>query len=308
LPHEPSSVLKNQIEAERARLREEYTQTGISQSSYLALREQADGAIAALEHAGLGARLAALREPRGVIHAVVRLLEDPRADVVAPSNEEVYRAGLLISRLVRLTRAFARAPAAWVDALAALLSAIESGDESAGAGMAMLEFAAACRGSKVSITPSGPECCTLVLDGWRCGAAAVVVEEEGGLIEAAARAEATLRALRLPGLIIFEVGGVLPSAPRLARAANEQAAASEMRRHLDAYIEPRLEAVAGAVNTDFAFAGFFSAVLSSVVVSSGRAIYVWCPRAANLCSMRDARMSKLERLMDRLSRPVPDQD
>ncbi len=299
------SPLSSAVSSERQRLREEYAASGFSTGDYEYLRQQADDSTVALKSAGLTRGLDALKAPRGVINAVVRLLHDPAAEVAPPTNAEVYAAGLLISRLSRLTRAFAHAPEAWFNALASLLESIEADADDIDARLALLEFAAACRGAKVKIAPNGAARASLDLEGWKCGVAAVVVAHADALSEAANAGEDALRELRLPGIIIFEITSALPPAPRLARVANEETALAEMRRHLDTYIEPRLEAVAHEVNTDFAFAGFFSAVMSSVVVSSGRAFYAWCPRAANLCPPRDARLIRLERFMHRLSRPQP---
>lgn len=295
--------LKAQLASERERLRAEYVAGGFSQDDYEALREQADHAVSALQSAGLRDGLGSIKAPRSVINAVVRLLTDPNAEVAAPANAEVYEAGLLISRLSRLTRGFVHAPAAWFDRLAALLVAIEAGDERAAASLGLLEFAAACRGAKMPIKPASEASAIVEIDGWKCGAVAVVAANAAGVVDAARAGEALLRELHLPGIIIMEVGDALPPAPRLARVANEGTALAEMRRHMDEFIEPRLAEMAAAVDTRFAFAAFFSAVLSSVIVSSGRAVYAWCPRAANLCSSRDARMVKLEKFMNKLAKP-----
>ncbi len=295
--------LERHLRAAAAESRRSFQTTEFSRDDYEQLLAKAGSLADKLLGFGVGeAAVHAVRDRARVLEAVVRLLDDPGAGVVAPSNDEVYFAGLLVSRLDLVTENLAGAPKAWFEQLELLLSDLADSNAATGAArrMALIEFGGLCRRSGISCRPNAaPLSATLEIDDWSFAAAPEVADTPESLPAAATRACDTLRALKRPGLVVLDAGGAMPDAPALRRVGNDASAMIEMRRHVDQFIIDNHEQLVAAVDTDFAFGAVVSAVLHSVNVSTGRIAFASCARAVNLCDPDDPRAARLGVFMNR---------
>lgn len=301
--------LRRHLSAQADRLRAEYLRRGFTRDDYHHLVERAEATIAAATEMGIpSGGLAALRDSRNVLGSVLRLLGDPAAETVAPSNAQVYEAALMIARLSRLTGQMKGAPKAWKDQLGLLLSELDAGSDDGAMRLVMLEFAAICRDAGVRIEPvatggvsMGAE---IGLDEWTFAAACALADGAGTMCKAAAEGCAALKQMKRPGIVVIDAGSAMPDAPTLRRVGNDQTGELEMQRHVDQFIIDQHGAMVEAVDTQFAFAAAVGAVLQTVNVSAGRVNFAACYRVVNLCDPDDARAPRLRRFMERFSRPV----
>jgi hypothetical protein len=292
--------LERRLRAAAARGRADFAPPQFARDDYAMLAGRAGALADGLAARGLSdAAVESVREHGRVLASVVRLLDDPGAAVAAPSNDAVYRAGLVVARLQRAVAQLAGAPAAWNDALDALLT--EDDPATAARRMTNVEFAGVCRAARIPCRPlAGPAAASVEIDEWTLAAAADVADEPAGLAPAARRACDTLRALKRPGLIVLDAGGAIPDAPSLRRVGSDATAMIEMRCVVDQFIVDRHDELTAAVDTDFAFGAVVSVVLHSMNVSSGRLVFASSTRAFNLCEPDDARAPRLAAFMSRL--------
>jgi len=295
--------LERHLRAAAAESRRSFETTEFSRDDYEQLLVKAGSLADKLLGFGVSeAAVDAVRERAQVLEAVVRLLDDPGAGVVAPSNDEVYFAGLLVSRLDLAAGNLTGAPKAWFEQLELLLGDLTDSGAATGAAqrMALIEFGGLCRRSGISCRPgSEPLSAMLEIDDWSFVAAPEVADTPDSLSAAATRACDTLRTLKRPGLVVLDAGGAMPDAPALRRVGNDASAMIEMRRHVDQFIIDNHEQLVAAVDTDFAFGAVISAVLHSVNVSTGRIAFASCARAVNLCDPDDPRAARLGVFMNR---------
>lgn len=303
---EQDQPLRRQLTAQADRLRAEYLREGFTRDDYHHLIERADQTIAEAGALGIDApALAPLRESRAVLFSVLKLLSDPSAQAVAPSNNQVYREALKIARLARLTGQLKGAPRAWRDQLAALLGEMSGQDDQAARRLVLLEFATLCRASGIHVEPAGTLGAEIEFDEWTLAACPAIAEKSAGVAAAAKEACSGLVAMKRPGIVVIDAGAAMPDAPSLRRVANDRTAEIEMQRHVDQFIIDYHEEMVEAVDTQFAFAAVVGAVLHSVNVSTRRVNFAACYRMVNLCDPEDARAPRLRRFMDRFSNPAP---
>lgn len=297
----PAGPLEQRLKAAAAESRRNYLTSGFSRDGYAELASRGKALCQSFEQMGIETdALGFVRDLTGVLESVVKLLDNPKAPVVAPTNDEVYRAGLLIARLRLATANLAGAPKAWAEQFAALIEEIPNDSSIAPRRMALIEFAGMCRAKKIPCRPHH-DCvaATVEMDDWSIAVAPELADAPSELASAATRACDTLQSLRRPGLILLDVGGALPDAPRLHRVGNDATAMIEMRRHLDQFIVDHHEEIVNAVDIDFAFGAIISAVLHGVNVSAGRIAFASCTRAVNLCETDDPRTPHLAAFMNR---------
>jgi hypothetical protein len=274
---------------------------GFSRDGYAELASRGKTLSQSLEKLGVETdALDLVRDLTRVLEAVVKLLDDPKAAVVAPTNDEVYHAGLLISRLRLAVANLAGAPKAWAEQFACLLADISTDTNDGPRRMALIEFAGMCRVKKIPCRPH-PDliAATIDIDDWSIAIAPEVADAPKSLAASATRACQTLKALRRPGLVLIDAGGAIPDAPGLHRVGNDATAMIEMRRHIDQFIVDHHDELVEAVDIDFAFGAVISAVLHGVNVSAGRISFASCTRAVNLCDTDDARTPHLAAFMNR---------
>lgn len=302
-PTDSPGPLERHLRAAAARSRQSFETVEFSRDDYEPLLAKAQSLADTLLGFGLSeGAVDPVRDRARVLEAVVRLLDDPSAKVVAPSNDEVYLAGLLVSRLDLAAGNLAGAPKAWFEEFESLLSDLDATGQATGAAkrMTLLEFGGLCRRSGISCRPNAePLSASLEVDDWTFAAAPEVADAPESLTDAASRACDTLRSLKRPGLIVLDAGGALPEAPGLRRVGNDASAMIEMRRHVDQFIIDHHDQLVAAVDPDFAFGAVVSAVLHSVNVSTGRIAFASCARVVNLCDPDDPRAARLGVFMNR---------
>lgn len=300
-PREPGP-LERRLRAAAAEGRSNFRSTGFTRDDYAQLHDRAEDLARRLAAIGLtGDAVETAREQGRVLGAVVRLLDDPAAQVAPPSNDAVYRAGLFVARLHKAVTQLAGAAKAWDTQVEALLT--DPDPAAAARRMALVEFGALCRDAAIPCRPTADgRAATVEIDEWTLAAAPEVAGSPDALAPAAAAACDTLRALKRPGLIVLDAGGAMPDAPSLRRVGNDASAMIEMRRLVDQFIVDRHDEIVAAVDTDFAFGAVISVVLHSLNVSTGRLVFASCSRAVNLCEPDDARAPRLAAFMNRLAR------
>ncbi len=304
-PNKPSDrspgPLEQRLRAASAESRKTYLTTGFSRDGYAELHTRGEALASSLSKLGVHKdALCVVRDMTNILSAVVQLLDNPKAQVVAPSNEEVYRAGLLIARLRLAVENLKGAPRAWADQFDQLLTEISNDSPNAPRRMALVEFAGTCRSKKIPCRPHDSLiAATIEVDEWALAIAPALADTPSSLIAAATRACDTLRQMRRPGLILLDAAGAMPDAPSLHRVGNDATAMIEMRRHVDQFIVDHHEELVDAVDIDFAFGAIISAVLHGVNVSSGRIAFASCSRAVNLCDTDDPRTPHLAAFMNR---------
>lgn len=291
------------LQAER--MRAEYLRGGFTRDDYKRLAERADEAMDSARGLGVPVEsMGVLRCDRAVLGSVLALLNDPAAEEVAPTNDQVYQSALRVARLSRLTGQFRSAPEAWKKQVGALFGELENEKAEAARRLVLLEFAGLCRDAGLRIEPSGALGAEIELDDWTMAAAPALADGPGSIAGAAQVGCEALVAMKRPGIVVIDAGSALPDAPSLRRVGNDQTGEIEMQRHVDQFIIDHHDEMAGAVDTRFAFAAVIGAVLQTVNVSAGRLNFAGCYRVVNLCEPTDVRMPRLRRFMDRISRAV----
>ncbi|HHN78352.1 MAG TPA: hypothetical protein ENK11_06750 [Phycisphaerales bacterium] len=229
-----------------------------------------------------------IRDHRGVLRAVARLIDDPAADEIPPSNDEVYAAVLDITELDSITSALGRVGSDRL--LRHLIGDDPAGDRRDRLG---LSFAAVCAraGLPVEIDP-GPSgeagVVGVTLDRWPIAAAAAVPLAPGELEVESRRAGEALRRSGRPGLIVLEAGMLLDWSP--INVADDATAVAIMNERLDALMIGVRDRVADAAGTDHAFGLVLHATLPALNAASRRMLFAECLRAVNLCDADDPRI------------------
>lgn len=297
--------LRRQLNLQADRMRAEYLRRGFTRDDYRRLVERADETMESARGMGVpGESLGALRSARGVLGSVLTLLNDPAAEEVAPTNDQVYHAALRVARLSRVTGQFKSAPESWKKQVGALFSELEGEQPEGARRLVLLEFGGLCRDVGMRVEPSGALGVEIELDDWTMAAAPALAERPGSLGSAARAGCEALVAMKRPGLVVIDAGSAMPDAPSLRRVGNDETGAIEMQRHVDQFIIDHHDEMAEAVDTRFAFAAVIGAVLHSVNVSAGRVNFAGCYRVVNLCEVTDVRMPRLRRFMDSFSKAV----
>lgn len=238
-----------------------------------------------------------IADHRGVLRAVARLLDDPTADEIPPSNDAVYAAVLDVTELDSIAAALARTPPARL--LAHLLA---DDPDTARRDRLALVFAAVCKrgGLPVEIDPEPGAPVGLTLDRWPIAAAAAVPLSADTLDRASADAGAALRDTGRPGLIVLEAGMLLEWMP--VNVADDVTAVAVMNERLDAFMIDARDRVADAAGTEHAFGLVVHATLPATNAASRRMLFAECLRAVNLCDADDPRINGYQSFIAALTR------
>lgn len=301
-PEGAGAPLARQLASEAARQRAEFARRGFDAAGYetlvqLAARLETDLARhdvspEAIEH---------VRDRRRLFEDVRRLLSQPDAQAIPPTNDEIYTAAVELSRLAPVAERLAAPSARWAARLGAVLTADD--DHARGRALLALHFAALCRSGGLKVDPGdSPIDLELDLGGWRVGVVTRIPDGPADVAPAASHAADALAEAGRPGIVLLGIGRALPPNPRLDRVADDHAAATEMQAHADRFLVDHQQAVAESAGTSHAFALVGAATLRTRNVASGRIAFATVYRAINLCPMDDARIPALRRFMDAFSR------
>jgi hypothetical protein len=185
-----------------------------------------------------------IRAHAATLDAVARLIDDPTAGAIPPSNDRIYGAVLDITELDAIVRTLG-SKTAGRSAIHRHLTTTYTDTTDAGTARAdrlTLAFAAVCKRGGLGITlpedTGGPA--GLDIDGWRAACAPAVPLDDSQFEHAIRDADAALRARKRPGLIILEAGPLLDWKP--IRVAEDRVAISIMHDRLDAYMVTRTPA------------------------------------------------------------------
>ncbi len=295
-----ASGLQQRLKAEAERARAELAATaGLGRSTYDRLVTQADEITAKLSHSGFPeSSLDPIRARRRVLKSVVRLIDDPKAQEIAPSNTEAYAAAIDIAELARVVATLANAGTRWRAALAEALAADAEGRDDAGHWRLTLAFGALCRRGRLEVAPEpGGAACTIELDRWEVRCPSIVPTGTGWPTAARSVIERAAR----PTIVVLEAGPLLPTA-HAVRVADDQTALSVAGNRVDAFLAEHRDAWADAIGTELAFALVARATVPAVNVASGRVVLAECFRCVNLCSVDDPRAMRLRRFMDAIAK------
>lgn len=273
---------------------------GVDASTFKALAARASDLHRSLEGWGLPERAdAAIKTHRDVLEDVSRLLADPRANAIPPSNDRIYAAVLDITELAPIVHALGPT-AQGRDAVRDQLA--ETDPVKARSGRLALAFSAVCRRGGLKATPprSPGEPVTLDLDGWRLDAAPCIPGDGETAADAARRGRDTLAARKRPGLLLLEAGTLLPLDP--ITVAEDALAISRMNERLETFTLAARQEILDAIGDEQAFGLVTHATLPATNAVSKRLIFAECLRAVNLCDAEDPRADGFRVIAEAMSR------
>lgn len=272
---------------------------GLGSDTFATLEKRAGELIDRIGEADADA-VEAVRDHRGVLRSVARLLADPTAREIPPSNDAIYAAVLDVTELHAIVSSLGGGGVP-IGRLLAHLSVEDAGV--ARRDRLSISFAAVCKraglGVKVGSEPGGVV--EIALDRWSIAAAAAVPLGQDGMIAAAVDAERRLRDSGRPGLIVLECGALLGAGP--IRVADDETAVGVMNEQLDAFMIDAHDGIVGALGEGaHAFGLVVHATLSATNVASRRLLFAECLRAVNLCDADDPRINGFQAFIGALAR------
>lgn len=277
---------------------------GLAGETFAALAERAARLLDRCADATNRDALDALRATRATLSAVARLLDNPKADEIPPTNNAIYAATLDITELEPIVAGLR--PAVSTDRILAHLT---PDDPAAGRRdrLALATAAVCARAGLHPRVPSEPGSpVTLEHNRWTFAAAPTVPLDAAELPASIAAAERALRDAGKPGLIILEAGALLEADP--LRVADDTTALSVMNERLDSFMLGVRDGVIGALDgTDShkqpnAFGLVVHATMPATNVASRRLLFAECVRAVNLCDTSDSRIHGFQAFADALAR------
>ncbi len=269
---------------------------GLGRDTFDTLEHKAADLLGFADSAGPDAA-EVIRDHRGVLRAVARLIDDPAASEIPPSNDAVYAAVLDITELDSIVSALGRIGP---DRLLKHLTGRDPADDRRD--RLTLAFAAVCAraGLPVEIGPEPGDAAGVTLDRWPIAAAAAVPLALDDLGHESAHAGDTLRRSGRPGLIVLEAGMLLEWSP--INVADDATAVAVMNERLDAFMIDVRDRVADAAGTDHAFGLVVHATLPALNAASRRMLFAECLRAVNLCDADDPRINGFRAFLAALSK------
>jgi hypothetical protein len=274
---------------------------GLGGETFDRLADRADQVLETLAGAGANPGLLSIvRDRRGVLRSVARLVASPSAGEIPPSNLEVYAAVLDVTELSSIVAGMRPNSGGAADRLLRHLA--EDDEATARRDRLTLGFAAVCRrgGLSTRLSPDLGAPVQIEIDRWPIAAAAAVPLSPADLAGAAAEAGGALREAGRPGLIVLETGALMPWSA--LRVADDQTAIAAMHERLDAFMVDIRDTVAEAAGTDHAFGLVVHATLPATNVASRRLLFAECLRAVNLCDADDVRIAGFESFIAALSK------
>lgn len=295
---ESAAPLKQALADQAAQAKKALNQTGFERSDYQRLLALADRTVERLAKFGLSTdgkgRLERLRR---VLNDLIALMENPEADVVRPSESEVYLTGLELGQLAHIVGALVQSKGRWNQRVMDVVM----GDASLPAGALAsqrfkLQFAAMCAQAGFRIDP--PEASmqsdmALDLSGWRIGVAAETIPHDATVDGAVERCVEHLRHDRIPGVIVLEITSLAWPERRVVRVASDAVAVHELQRRADGFLVSHRDRIAGRIDPAFAFGLLAVATLPTYNVATRHVAFTTSFRIASLCPDTDPRMQKL---------------
>ncbi len=292
------SPLRALLSEDARRAREALGGPSFDRQDYEMLAQMAAGAIGRLERLGValpaGHRLARCQR---VFEDLVRVSEDPGAEVIAPRASEVYAAGLETGQLWQIVEALGRpgtrAGAEWG---ARIVGAIDSSQD----GSVLhdrrfrLQFVAMCARAGIHVEAHAGELDgVILLDRWRVGLACKRIEAQNLIEAAVASCAGRLRRGRMAGLMVLEVSGVVWPERRVLAVDSDLTAAREIQRRTDAFLLEHAEAIGGMVDPAQCFGVLAVATIPTLNVASRHVAFSTSFRVASLVGEADPRHGRL---------------
>lgn len=302
--HSPSSALESatplrqKLADESAAARKDLKQHEFSRSDYQRLLDLCERTITQLEKhgidAGAGGRLA---RHRRVLTDLIASLENPEAEVVRPSDSEVYLTGLELGQLSYVVAGLVQSSGHWNQRVADLV--LGDGGLPAGAlgdRRFKLQFAAMCRLAGVRADPPAPgaRCDAFVeSERWRFGVVAHVLNLDADTDAAVQLCSERFRADRAPGLMVLEITNLVWPERKVIRVASDTVAASELQRRADSFLAAHRQRIASGVDPVHAFGLLVVATLPTYNVATRHVAFSTSFRIASLCPEGDTRLDRL---------------
>lgn len=241
-----------------------------------------------------------IRDHRGVLRSVARLLADPAASEIPPSNDAVYAAVLDVTELHAIFGTLGAHEGLPAGRLLAHL--ITADADAASRDRLSVAFAAVCKraGLPVHLPPEPGGVVEITLDRWPIAAATAVPIKNDQIGPASAAAEQRLRESGRPGLIVLEAGALLDWSP--INVADDETAIGVMNERLDAFMIDTRDDVADATGAEHAFGLVVHATLPATNAASRRLLFAECLRAVNLCDADDPRINGFQSFITALAR------
>lgn len=276
----PAAPLAAQLKRESAASHEALESFGLSPESYEGITQRLAESHAELLEAG--ATRAAARLQR-LTTVVAQALAAPASDLEARG-----RAYLAMLDSVLLQSIAAEAPGPkWIQRLDSEAAAVEA-DDSTGS-LALLTVAGMCAdvGAKVAPAPTGP--ITVEWKGWRFGLVAAHAPDTASIPTRVAAGVETLRAARMPGLVVLDLAQPVCPEQRPLRAAHPDAGAAELRARLDRILHDSRAAIVAACDRDHAVGVIGAAFLAVHLVVANQMAFLTAYRFMSLLDPADPR-------------------
>lgn len=312
----PRSTLKESMSRQSAEAKKSFAQrSGFSSSDYATLRGMVDEAQRKLASAGIPAdRTPRLARHRRLLNDTIALLEDPDAEVIAPSDAEVYLTALEVGQLNHIVSQLATPNGHWLGALERIVGP-GAGEKSAAKldERFMLQFVALCRSAGFRLEPMGALAgrpddqprepnATLEIDHWRVGIAGRALHADADLEPAMQAVNTQLRAAKMPGLAVFEVTSLIWPERRVLRVASDSVASSELQRRADAFLVEHTDRLASLADPQLVFGVLAVATLPTFNVPTRHIAFSTSFRIAALCDDDDPRLARLTAFAKRFQR------
>lgn len=306
----PASSLRTHLDKQSAQTRRELSREPMFKPSDF---EQLLGLLDEIEQrastAGVVDDLATSRiaSLRRTLDGVLKLQDDPDAEVLAPSEQEVYLAGLEIGQLAQLARGLMVPRTGFADQLRRVLKpAPTDTPQQLGDLRFRLQFAGLCAtaGLKVEPDPSAGGGADAVIDlsGWHVALVAQTLANADQLDRVAAECNSRLVRAKRPGIIVLEATAACWPERRLLGVASDGVATHEIQQRADAFLEQHADRVGELTDETFAFGLIAVVTLPTFNVATRHVAFSTTFRLAALCGEGDPRLGKLKDFAKRFSK------
>ncbi|MCB9844603.1 MAG: hypothetical protein H6811_01255 [Phycisphaeraceae bacterium] len=291
----PEAPLKAQLQRDAERAKRDLRQPGFSRQDYDRLLTLAGQTRKRLEscamEAGERGRLAHCQR---VLQDLLTLEEDSEAEVVRPTDSQVYLTGLEVGQLAHIVGQLAQSNGRWNPRV----QEVVTGRDLAPAALAdrrfRLQFLAMCRQAGLRPDPrAGGLDALMEVSGWRVGVAAEVVSDVPQIATVVRRASERLRAARVAGLIVLETTSIAWPERAILRVASDSTAVGEINRRVDDFLTTHRGAIGSSVDPNFVFGAVAVATIPTYNVSTRHVAFTMSFRIAALCPEKDPRYDRL---------------
>jgi len=231
---------------------------------------------------------------------------DAGAEVVAPSEGDVYLTSLELGQLAHLAGYLAQKNSPWNDRVMAVVDPPTDLPPTALADRRFrMQFAAMCKQAGFKTDPpvgDQKHDATVEVDRWRIGLVGRMVTGEDTIEPAVIEGGARLEQARLPGMIVLEVTSLLWPERRVLRTVSDSAAVSELHKRADDFLVSNRDRIGSLVNPDFVFGVLAVATLPTFNVSTRHVAFSTSFRIASICEDDDPRMERLRAFARRFER------